>query len=485
MKNNKVFEILRTFSKEEFREFGKFISSPFFARGRNVIPLYRYLRKYYPAFDSPKMTHEEAFSKIFPGRKFSLQAVRNHLTVLQKMSEEYLFQVNIKREKPDYYIHLGDELQYRRVFGLADKILNKGISAVSARGADSNYFFQNYLLENNRDQLLQRKIENEKRDDGINSMSSHFLGYFISIANTIFETIHIQSYNLNRPVISNPLYIFIRDFVKLDEYTNYLKQEQSVSSEIIEIYLLLIKLCLRPEDEEAYNGLRLILRKNFGVLSRWQVSNIYTSLERIAAILEAKDRKYSGLLFDIYKEEVKYNLYSFTEDGPMQPSFFTGAVIQAALQGEYSWAYNFIKEYKNRVLPEYRESRHKHALAILAFEQKDFDEALKLISRIKYEAFAFRYYLKSLQLKIYYELNMYEEALSLIDTFRHFLSSTKSLPQFRKDRYLGFIRYTALLLRAKEKEQELNLPGLKSEIENENMLVEKKWLMEKAEAQIG
>ena len=90
MKNNKVFGILRTFSKEEFLEFGKFIASPFFAKGRNVIPLYRYLRKYYPGFDSPKMTHEEAFAKIFPGKKFSLQVLRNHLTAMQKMCEEYL-----------------------------------------------------------------------------------------------------------------------------------------------------------------------------------------------------------------------------------------------------------------------------------------------------------------------------------------------------------------------------------------------------------
>ena len=59
MKSNKVFGLLRTFSKEEFLEFGKFIASPFFAKGRNVVPLYRYLRKYYPESDSPKMTNEE------------------------------------------------------------------------------------------------------------------------------------------------------------------------------------------------------------------------------------------------------------------------------------------------------------------------------------------------------------------------------------------------------------------------------------------
>lgn len=481
MKNNKVFTVLRTFSKEDFREFGKFIASPFFAKGRNVVPLYRYLKKYYPDFDSPKMTHEKAFAEIFPGKKFSLQVLRNHLTAMQKMSEEYLFQVNIKREKPDYYIHLSDELQYRRIFGAADKIVNEGFRAAGANGIDKDYFLQNYLLEYNKDQLLQRKNEDEKRAEGIKSMSSFFLGFFIAIAETIFDRLHTQSYNLNKPVVSNPLYIFIKDFVKLDEYIGYLKQENSSMAEIYEIYLSQIKLCLEPENEPVYNRLRSLLGMNRNNLSRWQLFSIYGSLERITALLEAKDKKYSGLLFEVYKDELKYNIYSFVDDGPMQPGFFSGVVIQAAAQGEYKWALEFIKKYKNRVLPQYRESRHKHALALLAFEQGDFEKALKLISRIKYEAFAFRYYLKTLQLKIFYELGMYEEALMLIDTYRHFLKNTTSLPQFRKNRYSGFIKYTAQLLRAKDQKGDYAPWELKIEIEQETMLVEKQWLIKKAD----
>ena len=177
---------------------------------------------------------------------------------------------------------------------------------------------------------------------------------------------------------------------------------------------------------------------------------------------------------------LKYNIYRNTENGFISAARFTSIVVQAVAAGDHNWTNNFIKEYKNKILPEFRESRHKHALALLEFEQGNFEKALKLISRIKYEAFAFRYYLKTLQLKIYYELNMYDEAISLIDTFRHFLRTTKSLPQFRKDRYAAFIKFTNSLLRAKDKKQNYSMVNLKSEIENDQMLVEKKWLLEKA-----
>jgi hypothetical protein len=39
MNNTKIVQVLRSFSAEEFREFEKFTASPYFSRGRDLIPL--------------------------------------------------------------------------------------------------------------------------------------------------------------------------------------------------------------------------------------------------------------------------------------------------------------------------------------------------------------------------------------------------------------------------------------------------------------
>lgn len=481
MKNNNIIHILKTFSADEFRELEKFIASPFFAKGRNVMPLYKYLRKFYPEFSSPKMTAEDAFKKIYPGKEFTLQAIRNLMTTMQKMCEEYLFQINIKREKPVYSIHLIDELQHRRIFNTAQKILNEGLNEVKQREIDEDFFFYIFSLERLNDQVLLKKFKLDKeRNKAIYNMSSYFLSYFIFVTNTVFYSIYAQSSSFNRAVDTNPLYIFIKDFVKLDAYMKYLKLNPSGFSEVDEMGLLLLNLWLNREDEESYTRLRTLLLKNINVISKWETYNIYSSLQQMAPMIELKNKKYKGLLFEIYKERLEYNVYSFKEDGPMQPAFFTGTVKEAAAAGEFKWAQNFIRKYKNKIYPaEQRENRINHSLAMIAFEEKNYEQAIKLISRIKYDVFDFKYFLKIMLIKIYYEQSRYDEAYSMIDTFKHFISKNKTLHQFRKDRYSAFIKFTYLILKLKGNKSGKNRIKIKNEIENEILLEEKNWLIEK------
>jgi len=46
MENSQLTEALQTLSKEEFREFGKFLRSPFFNNRSEVIRLYEFLKLY-------------------------------------------------------------------------------------------------------------------------------------------------------------------------------------------------------------------------------------------------------------------------------------------------------------------------------------------------------------------------------------------------------------------------------------------------------
>lgn len=481
MQNSKVVQILKTFSAKEYRDLEKFIASPFFAKGRNVMPLYKYFRKFHPEYSSSKMTAEAAFGKIYPGRKFSLQVIRNLLSTMQRMCEEYLFEINIRRDKLDYYVHLGDELQSRRVFNVAEKNLDEGLIAAGNNGADSNFFYYNYIFEDLKDQMFLKKADDESRIKTTYNLSSGFLSYFITGTKNVFESIHITGYNYNQTEKTNPLYIFINNFVKLDDYIEYLKNNPSEFSEIDEMHIHLIKLCIKGDDEASYLRMRELLRNNFNRMSRLEAFFTYGSLERIVTILKLKHPKYKHELFEVYKEMLSHNIYRNTEDGFISPSRFTGIVVQALAVGDHKWAHNFIKEYKNKILPEFRESRHNHSLALICFAERDYEKALKLISKIKYDAFAFKYYLKGLLLKIYYETNRFEEAISVIDTFRHFISKTISLPQFRKDEYSGFIKYTAQLLKLRENNSGINLTDLKQEIENQKLLAEKAWLLEKSD----
>ena len=51
LRNSNPVEILKTFSKDEVKEFDKFVHSPFFNCRNDVTRLFRELKRFYPTFD--------------------------------------------------------------------------------------------------------------------------------------------------------------------------------------------------------------------------------------------------------------------------------------------------------------------------------------------------------------------------------------------------------------------------------------------------
>jgi len=50
LKDSKLIKLLKNFNSEEFKEFEKFVASPFFSRGRDLLPLFKALKPFYPGF---------------------------------------------------------------------------------------------------------------------------------------------------------------------------------------------------------------------------------------------------------------------------------------------------------------------------------------------------------------------------------------------------------------------------------------------------
>jgi len=119
------------------------------------------------------------------------------------------------------------------------------------------------------------------------------------------------------------------------------------------------------------------------------------------------------------------------------------------------------------------------AMALLSFEMNDFEKALEFTGKVNYELFVFKYDIKLLLLKIFYEKNCYEEALSLIDSFKHFLSGNKTVSEYYRNNYMLFLKYYKELLNMKIYNSTEDLELLKNKINSEKNLISKTWLLEK------
>ena len=98
MKETKLINILKTFTPEEMKLFEKYIVSPFHSRGKNCLPLLKQLRKYYPDFNSDKLTYENIYYSIYPGRKFNRQVMYNLSSETEKMTRGFLVQIALRKK---------------------------------------------------------------------------------------------------------------------------------------------------------------------------------------------------------------------------------------------------------------------------------------------------------------------------------------------------------------------------------------------------
>ena len=103
MKDTKLIQILKTFTKEEIKEFEKFVASPYFSRGRNLKPLFKILRTSHPHFNNPIFTYESIFKSLYPEEKNNKLRAENVLRVLSselvKLAEEFLTYEQMKSNK--------------------------------------------------------------------------------------------------------------------------------------------------------------------------------------------------------------------------------------------------------------------------------------------------------------------------------------------------------------------------------------------------
>jgi len=139
MIHSKSIQVLKTFSKEELKQFSDFLRSPFHNKNRSLIKLFDVLKKYHPEYE---VENEKVYSKIYPGKKY------NHDNMKKLMSEEFIilekFLLHLKIRKENFVTdkYLLEEYMQRKLnelFLFKVKKINEKLEELNC----SNYIFYN------------------------------------------------------------------------------------------------------------------------------------------------------------------------------------------------------------------------------------------------------------------------------------------------------------------------------------------------------
>jgi len=478
MFKSNLFDILKTLSLKEFKEFGEYVQSPFFNKNESVIKLFNHIKKYYPELGNEKLEKEKSYSIIFPNVEYNDGFMRTIMFNLGKLAEDYLTFINFFGDKGNSGLHLLDELNTRKI----DKIFSKKLKLVEDEIELTpykgwKYYYEKHQLENIKNIFTNWRNFKNKNFKDFEDNSLYSTDYLIQFF--LIKILNAYRFLYNRKSYTDLEF----NFTIVDEIINYLKKDNKYKDNIlINLYFMELML-IKEEDEKYYYSLKELLLKNSDKLNwhdKYSASNVlqnYCTIEYYNGKLNFLNER-----MEIYKWVVSRGLYSGLEGGYFDDLIFSNIVLVGAKLKEHEWLRKFIDEFKSKLAPESREITYNYNLARAHFSEGNYEQALKDLNHIKrINHVQYKIIIKNLTMMIYYEMSYFDMAHGVIDSYRHFLSNDKSVNELRRVRYLNFINFFNRLLRLKEKNNKKDLENLVFDLNQVTNVIEKDWMKEKIE----
>lgn len=187
-------------------------------------------------------------------------------------------------------------------------------------------------------------------------------------------------------------------------------------------------------------------------------------------------------------EMLEGNTGASAETEYLNLNFCRNLIVLAFLNKKTNVIEDFISKYLSSVNPVNRESIEHYAHAHLHYLRNRFSEALEECNKISFdELFVstndnmyFKNDVKKLTLICCYELKYFENAITHIDAYKHFLNNSKLMRESMKKGIELFLKLTTELIKLNFSFDEFKYSRLLTQIRNSTPGWHKEWLLNKA-----
>ncbi len=483
MLKSKVIEVLKTFSQAEIKSFRNYINSPFHNSNRKVLKLYELIRKHYPELNSKQLEKETLFKKLYPAKKYSDIVMRILISDMLRLAEEFLAYQGYSKEFLAEKKFLLEELEERNLGTLFNRHIKEAEQYLEKEVIMNNsYFLERFEIESRKVNFLISWDKQDKTGAHLVKQGEYLADFFLVNGFNTLQEQHEISEVLNVKYDFSLIEILFSN-MNVESLIKDLKERNYKYFPVIEMYYYLYVFNKDIHNSELYYKLKDSVLNNLKFFDAEERYNLFLGLESCAVTRSRVGIKNGHEeLMEVYELMLNRKAFSESNRKSMQANLFRNIFYTAVVLKRYEWAEKFVNDYSGLLLPEQKPDMYNYTIALLSFERKDYNKALEFISRVNYGFFVFKYDAKILMLKIYYELRSFEPALSLIDSFSHFLTKNKSVSEIYKEPFMKFFKFSRLLIKhalASEMDKGFSLAELLKQAELAGHFISKRWILEK------
>ena len=463
MKKSQLLNILKTFSAKDIREMRKWLQSPAHNQREDVIRLFEYFFEDHHLDKEYFLEKPIVYSWIFPKETFDDAKMRQVMFFLLKTIEEFFTYQELINDTVNSQIALAKIYRNRKL----DKLYHKSLKRLRNQHEASE--LKNYTFFKNKFKIEEEEyayLRNAKRASfNLQEVSNSFDHYFITakLRQIVLMAAHQNVYKTDYEI----------EF--LEEILNRSKLEKYISIPAVAIYFYGYKTITDKENVSYFQKLKEQIRKHGHTFPLFEIRDIYLmTINYCIGRMNAGIESFIREAFEMYK--LGFEKKILIENNQITRVTFHNAVTNGLILKEYKWVKDFIKNYQQYLGEKHRQGFVYYSLARLHYEEKDYDQAMKLlVQEVHYDDIIINLSAKTLLMKMYYEQEEFDVLESLLESMRTYIQRKKVMG-YHKNNYKHIVRYTKKLLKinpySKAKKEKL-----KNEIEATTPLTEKKWLL--------
>jgi hypothetical protein len=481
MENSSLIKILKTFSKEEMKAFERFVNSSYFNTSEATALLYKEIKKYYPLFEDKGLGKESLFKKVYGKQKYSEELIRKLVSNLIKLSEEFITQEKFK------------ELKFYKSNFMLNGMLDRKLTDIFSKKYETieKDFHRDVKIDENFYSVLHKlqvsRIYYHLLTNDLSAYTKQYertadyftLGFFNFILKTSAQLVNFEkvfNYKSDKALVSH----FMQNF----DFKTFLDSNTFVDEageKIAKMYYYNYMMLVEPEEEEHYYNYKKLFFETTSYIGRGENFNLLLNIESYASLkIHLGKQNFLDEMLYVYEKMFEMNIYSFSENEPLPPMQFRNILLCAMRTYDIKVFENLAQKCLEKIDKESVPSNTIYIKALTAFKKKDYGSCLSLLGKIDLTFFGFKTDYRNFQLMSYYELELIESAISLIDSYRHFVSSNPDLSPIFREGNANFIKFINELVKLKSGYDGFKLQKLERSITETPNVFNKWWLLEKA-----
>lgn len=480
MLSTQTKELLNALTNSQLRKFGDFLNSPYFVTRDAVPKMYKIICEAYPDYNSPALEPKKIFKKLFPGRKYSEQTIKNLYSDFGNLLKKFIGYEEFEKDEKNIDGYIADGLSTLTSYEILDKYLNKKISSHEKELLSLNNLyhlkklyaahhlnFANMGMHNSNPSIQTRKLYAE-------ALIAAFIRELYDMG-FVDKVGQIFSQNPGVTLLDE-----VVSAIDINKITLYLDKEKFKTSPLIKIqYLFYLYITCGVSDEQYKDLKSEFLKCIYTADSSEKLHFIVSMHQLLGTKLIPKDKKYYREDFELGKLMCSLNIFQ-DNIGAMAVTIFRDFFTTAIILKEFEWAENFINEYGKFLPPEQRDNEVNFRKGVLFFKKNKFETSLDYLNKMKVTGIIEKINVRFYYLMNYTELKAYESALSTLNSIRQFYNDRKEIPDIASELILDSVKYFHEIIKCEEKGIKIDIRML-NEAKDGRRYYHKQYILEKME----